>query len=211
MREDFIEEYIQESASEVPNYLLDLERETYMKALKPKMISGRVQGRFLSFISKLKQPSQILEVGTFTGYSALCLAEGLEPEGNLLTLEVNDELESFHQKYLSSGEYANQIAVRYGDAVQIIPELPEKSFDIVFLDANKKMYPDYLHQASRILRSGGILLADNVLWWDKVMDPSVKDPETNALRTFNENIKHSQEFESFILPLRDGITVAQKK
>jgi caffeoyl-CoA O-methyltransferase len=211
MREDLIEDYVQASANDIPSYLIELEKETFRKALKPKMISGRVQGRLLSFISKLKRPQSILELGTFTGYSALCLAEGLQEKGSLLSLEVNDELETFHEKFIGSSPYSSQINIKYGDAAESMEELGSESFDLIFIDANKKMYPTYLELCTRVLNPGGLLLADNVLWWDKVVNENAKDPETVALREFNRLIHESDLYSSFILPLRDGITIAQKK
>ena len=211
MREDLIEDYVQASANDIPSYLIELEKETFRKALKPKMISGRVQGRLLSFISKLKRPKSILELGTFTGYSALCLAEGLQDKGSLLSLEVNDELETFHEKFIGSSPYSNQIKIKYGDAAESLQELDSESFDLIFIDANKKMYPSYLELCNRLLKPGGLLLADNVLWWDKVVNENAKDAETLALREFNRLIHESDLYSSFILPLRDGITIAQKK
>jgi len=211
MREDLIEDYVQASANDIPSYLIELERETFKKALKPKMISGRVQGRLLSFISKLKKPNRILELGTFTGYSALCLAEGLHEKGSLLSLEVNDELESFHEKFISSSPFSSQINIMYGDAAESMKKLDPESFDLIFIDANKKMYPTYLDLCTRVLKSGGLLLADNVLWWDKVVNENAKDTETVALREFNKLMQEHDLYSSFILPLRDGITIAQKK
>lgn len=211
MREDLIEDYVQASANDIPSYLIELERETFKKALKPKMISGRVQGRLLSFISKLKKPNRILELGTFTGYSALCLAEGLHEKGSLLSLEVNDELESFHEKFISSSPFSSQINIMYGDAAESMEKLDPESFDLIFIDANKKMYPTYLDLCTRVLKSGGLLLADNVLWWDKVVNENAKDTETVALREFNKLMQEHDLYSSFILPLRDGITIAQKK
>jgi len=211
MREDLIEDYVQASANDIPSYLIQLERETFKKALKPKMISGRVQGRLLSFISKLKKPNRILELGTFTGYSALCLAEGLHEKGSLLSLEVNDELESFHEKFISSSPFSSQINIMYGDAAESMKKLDPESFDLIFIDANKKMYPTYLDLCTRVLKSGGLLLADNVLWWDKVVNENAKDTETVALREFNKLMQEHDLYSSFILPLRDGITIAQKK
>lgn len=211
MREDLIEDYVQASANDIPSYLIELERETFKKALKPKMISGRVQGRLLSFISKLKKPNRILELGTFTGYSALCLAEGLHEKGSLLSLEVNDELEFFHEKFISSSPFSSQINIMYGDAAESMEKLDPESFDLIFIDANKKMYPTYLDLCTRVLKSGGLLLADNVLWWDKVVNENAKDTETVALREFNKLMQEHDLYSSFILPLRDGITIAQKK
>ncbi len=170
-----------------------------------------IRDRFLAFISKLLKPQNILELGTFTGYSSLCLAEGLSENGKLLTLEVNDELESFHEKFIKSSNFSEKIDIQYGDAAEILPSLEKETFDLIFIDANKKMYPQYFELCTRVLKKGGVLLADNVLWWDKVVNEEINDPETLALRKFNQLINESDQFSSFILPLRDGITIAQKK
>jgi len=207
---DKIEEYLEEHVNSIPPFLLELEHETHLKLLKSRMISGKAQGRFLSFISQLISPKKILEIGTFSGYAAFCLAEGLNENGSLDTIEVNDELRALHEKYLPKSKQATQITFHYGDAKSVIPTLNSK-FDLIFLDADKKSYPAYLEMLVPMLNTNGILLADNVLWYDRVIDSSINDPETNAIREFNKLTTNHPKLKSFILPVRDGLTIAQKK
>ncbi len=213
MFSDLLEDYLQDNTTEIPDYLIDLEKTTFLKALKPQMLSGRIQGRFLSLLSRLKAPSRILEIGTYTGYSALCLAEGLTNDGKLITLEVNDEIEHIYQAFFSRSPYKDQIEVMIGDAEDTIQQRlsHHDKFDIVFIDANKKNYPRYLELCYPLLRDGGLLIADNVLWYEKVVNATINDTETQALREFNQLVKDHNSLHSFILPLRDGLTLAQKK
>lgn len=211
MFSELIEEYLQDNSSHIPSYLIDLENQTHRNVLKPQMISGRVQGRLLSVLSKLKNPSRILEIGTFTGYSALCLAEGLTQNGKLISLEVNDELELFHEKHLNQNPLSPKIEVVYCEASEYLMSTEMEAFDIIFIDANKKSYPKYLELCYPLLNEGGLLLADNVLWYDKVVDNAANDKETVALRNFNRIIRDHPSLHSFILPFRDGLTIAHKK
>jgi predicted O-methyltransferase YrrM len=187
-----------------------IERETHLEVLQPRMLSGPFQGRLLSLISKLVQPNRILEVGTYTGYSALCLAEGLTKEGKIITLDVNEELQSRVQGYFNASDYKEQIDYRIGDALDLIPTFNE-TWDLVFIDADKKNYLKYYDLVIDRVRSGGLILADNVLWSGKVIDEKAQDKETVLLREYNERINRDERVENILLPIRDGIMVARKK
>ncbi len=204
-----IKEYIEVFSSPAPDYLKELERETYIKTVLPQMISGEYQGRLLSMFSKLVRPLNILEVGTFTGYSALCLAEGLAPGGKLHTIDINEEYKYLQDKYFKKSGYRDQIIQYTGNAMEIIPQMDIK-FDLIFLDADKKNYPAYYELVLPKLKKGGLLLADNVLWYGKVADPQINDPETDALRKYNEILVNDPAMEVIILPVRDGISLARK-
>ncbi|MFM8565153.1 MAG: O-methyltransferase [Bacteroidota bacterium] len=186
-----------------------IERETWQQVLMPRMCSGHQQGRFLSLISKLVGPRRILEVGTYTGYSALCMAEGLTPDGRLVTLDVNAELETRVRGYFADSPYAAQLDFRVGDARELIPQLDE-TWDLVFLDADKENYITYYEMVVDRVRPGGLILADNVLWSGKVADPSISDHETDALRAYNAHVAADPRVEHQLLPFRDGIMVARK-
>jgi len=207
---DDISEYVGDHISQIPNYLIELEDETYRRLLKPRMMSGKAQGRFLSFLSHLLKPTHILEIGSFSGYATLCLAEGLTDNGIIDSIEVNDELKTMHDKYASKTNFKEKINFLYGDAKEVLASVI-KAYDIIFLDADKKSYPEYLDILVPMLKPGGVLLADNVLWYDRVIDSTIKDEETNAIREFNTSLVNHPELKSFILPVRDGLTIAQKK
>ena len=194
-----------------PSPLLErVERETWQQVLMPRMCSGHQQGRFLSLISKLVGPRRILEVGTYTGYSALCMAEGLAPDGRLVTLDVNAELETRVRGYFADSLYAAQLDFRVGDARELIPQLDE-TWDLVFLDADKENYITYYEMVVDRVRPGGLILADNVLWSGKVTDPSISDHETDALRAYNAHVAADPRVEHQLLPFRDGVMVARKR
>jgi len=188
-----------------------LNKETHQKILQPRMISGHFQGRFLSFIAKLIKPRTILEIGTYTGYATLCLAEGLTKDGIIHTIEINEELVDFQKKYFDQSEFKNQIFNHLGEAKNIIPEL-NLEFDLVFIDADKTNYPIYLEMVLSKLRKGGVLIADNVLWSGKVLEHQQKstDSETNSIKLFNELVKKEKDLETLLLPIRDGLMVCRK-
>ena len=188
-----------------------LNKETYQKILQPRMISGHFQGRFLSFIAKLIKPRTILEIGTYTGYATLCLAEGLTKDGIIHTIEINEELVDFQKKYFDQSEFKNQIFNHLGEAKNIIPEL-NLEFDLVFIDADKTNYPIYLEMVLSKLRKGGVLIADNVLWSGKVLEHQQKstDSETNSIKLFNKLVKKEKKLETLLLPIRDGLMVCRK-
>ncbi|MFO7655616.1 MAG: O-methyltransferase [Bacteroidales bacterium] len=190
--------------------LAELNRETFAKILYPRMISGHYQGRFLEFISRMVQPDCILEIGTFTGYSAICLAKGLRPGGMLHTIECNDEIVDFAQNYINKSGLGDKIQIHTGDALEVIPAL-NMQFDMVFIDAEKKYYPDYFRLVAEKLKTGGMLLADNVLWNGKVIGNEPKpDDETNNILMFNKLVHEDNRFENMIIPIRDGIMLALK-
>lgn len=205
-----IEHYIGEMSTEESTRLAALNRETHLKIMSPRMLSGHIQGRFLSLISKLIRPKYILEIGTYTGYSAMCFAEGLDPDGKIITIDRNQELENILDKYLLSSEYANQIEVKYGNAIEIIPTLPD-GIDLVFIDADKPNYSNYFDLVIDKLKPGGLILADNVLWSGKVVEPvKPSDKSTIAIHQFNQKVQDDERVENVLLPIRDGIMAIRK-
>ncbi|WP_224483647.1 O-methyltransferase [Robertkochia aurantiaca] len=209
---DSIEEYITLHSAGEPELLQELSRETHLKVLQPRMLSGHYQGRVLSMISKLVNPRQVLEVGTYTGYSALCLAEGLHPEGELHTIDVNEELKALQRQFFDRSEYRDQIFSYTGNAIDIIPTI-DKRFDLVFIDADKKNYTRYFELVIDKMNPGGIILSDNVLWSGKVAEenPGKKDRQTESIKAYNAMINQDQRVETVILPIRDGLTISRKK
>ncbi|MGC1633701.1 MAG: O-methyltransferase [Gelidibacter sp.] len=206
-----LDDYITASSEDEPELLQRLSRETHQKILQPRMLSGHYQGRLLSIISKMVSPECILEIGTYTGYSALCLAEGLQKNGELHTIDVNEELVDFQRKYFDESEYGKQIHQHLGDALDIIPQL-KTNFDIVFIDADKENYNNYFHLIIDKLNPGGIILSDNVLWSGKVIEPLKKDDKaTEALIEYNKLLKDDDRIETVMLPIRDGLTLSRKK
>ncbi|WP_191860475.1 O-methyltransferase [Hanstruepera ponticola] len=207
-----LDTYIVNHSENEPELLQQLTRETYQKILQPRMLSGHYQGRILSMISKLVNPKCILEVGTYTGYSALCMAEGLQKEGELHTIDINEELQDFQRQYFDKSAYGKQIHQYVGDAIEIIP-LINKDFDIVFIDADKENYANYFELIIDKLVPGGIILSDNVLWSGKVLDTKFKkeDTSTPALIEYNKLLKQDSRVETVILPIRDGLTISRKK
>ncbi|WP_417855312.1 O-methyltransferase [Xanthomarina gelatinilytica] len=207
-----IDEYVVAHSENEPQLLQQLTRETYQKILQPRMLSGHYQGRVLSMISKLVHPTCILEIGTYTGYSALCLAEGLKENGSLHTIDVNEELVDFQRKYFDLSPYGNQIHQHLGNALEIIPLLKD-TFDIVFIDADKENYASYFELIIDKLNPGGIILSDNVLWSGKIVETKLKkeDKATPALKAYNKLLKEDKRVETIILPIRDGLTISRKK
>ena len=190
--------------------LARINRETHLEVLQPRMLSGHLQGRLLSLLSSLLKPKRILEIGTYTGYSALCLAEGLPNDGKLITIDVNEELQARVQGYFNDSSYKGQIEYHIGDATELIPTLSD-TWDLVFIDADKKNYLNYYDLVIERMNPGGIILADNILWSGKVIDESAQDRETVLLRQYNERIHADERVENILLPIRDGIMVARKK
>lgn len=206
-----IDDYIVGHSQKEPEILHKLNRETNQKILQPRMLSGHYQGRVLSLLSKMKNPKNILEIGTYTGYSALCLAEGLQAGGYLHTIDVNEELYDFQKKYFDQSEYASQIKQYLGDATEIIPEI-NSNFDLVFIDADKPNYPKYFELIIEKINPGGIILSDNVLWSGKVVEEVKKDDEsTQALLKYNRMLVEDERVETVILPIRDGLTLTRVK
>lgn len=206
-----LDDYIVNHSQEEPELLQELTRETYQKILQPIMLSGPYQGRVLSMISKLINPKSVLELGTFTGYSTLCLAEGLNPDGEIHTIDVNEELFDFQRKYFDKSDYGHQIVQHLGNALDIIPKL-NKTFDLVFIDADKPNYVNYFYLIVDKLNSGGIILSDNVLWHGKVIEKlDQKDFSTKAVLEYNKLLKEDPGLETVLLPIRDGLTISRKK
>ncbi|MHA8052498.1 O-methyltransferase [Aquirufa sp. OSTEICH-129A] len=187
-----------------------LDRETHAQVLQPRMLSGHLQGRFLALISSLLQPKLILEIGTYTGYSALCLAEGLVPSGKLITLDINEELERFTRSFFEQSPLGSQIDYRIVDAKDEIPKIVDE-IDLVFIDADKRNYALYFDLVINKVRKGGLIIVDNVLWSGKVVDESAKDKSTQALRDFNQKCLEDPRVENLLLPLRDGLLILKKK
>ncbi len=204
-------DYVENHSQPEPELLQQLNRETWQKQLQPRMLSGHLQGRILSIISKLIQPKNILEIGTYTGYSALCLAEGMQENGELHTIDINEELFDFQRKYFDASEYGNQIFQHLGNGLEIIPKL-EKTFDLVFIDADKSNYPNYLEIILPKLKKGSVILSDNVLWSGKVVE-GLKDDDvdTKALLKYNKTINEHPNLETVLLPIRDGLTISRMK
>ena len=204
-----IEDYIQDHSENEPELLKALSRETHVKVIQPRMITGHFQGRVLSLLSKIIRPTHILEIGTYTGYSALCLAEGLPKDGQLHTIDVNEELSTIQRKYFDQSPFGPQIIQHTGDALKIIPTL-DLSFDLVFIDAEKKEYPNYFETVLQKTTSGSIILSDNVLWSGKVVEPvKEKDKTTKILLEYNRMLKDDPRIETVLLPIRDGLTLSR--
>lgn len=205
-----IDNYVVSHSEDEPELLQQLNRETHQKILQPRMLSGHYQGRVLSLLSKIINPKTILEIGTYTGYSALCLVEGLHPQGTLHTIDINEELHDFQRKYFDKSGYGKQIIQHTGNALDIIPEL-NQSFDLVFIDADKENYSNYFHIIIDKLNPGGIILSDNVLWSGKVIEPiQPEDIATQGLIDYNTLLKQDKRIETVILPIRDGLTISRK-
>ncbi len=206
-----LDSYVVAHSSDEPALLAKLSRETGQKTLQPRMLSGHYQGRVLSMISKLIAPKSVLEIGTFTGYSALCLLEGLSVDGQLHTIEKNEELEGFARKYFEESGRGVSIVQHIGDALDLIPNL-KISFDLVFIDADKVNYPSYLELILPKMNPGGIILSDNVLWSGKVIDPlQANDSDTKALLIYNKMLVEHKKLETVLLPIRDGLTISRVK
>ena len=204
-------DYIEQHSSPESDVLKRITRSTHLEVINPRMLSGHVQGRVLSMISQMIQPQRILELGTFTGYSALCLAEGLTDDGKLITIEHNDEMEPSIRRNLALTTLGEKIELVIGDAIEVLMGLDEK-FDLIFIDADKKQYCDYLDLVIPLLRPGGWILADNTLWDGHIIDPAYdKDKQTIALRAFNDKVMQDERLDKVILPLRDGLTIIRKK
>ena len=202
--------YIDNHSSNESDILYELRRETELKCLNPIMLSGRIQGNFLAIISKLTKPLNVLEVGTYTGYSTLCIAEGLKPGGMIHTIDKNEELLEIQNKYFEKSGFKNQIRQYTGNALTIIPKL-KIEFDLIFLDADKENYVKYLELISPILKPGGVLLTDNVLWHGKILESSKnQDRITRLIDSFNKKILENKSLKTVMLPLRDGISLTIK-
>jgi predicted O-methyltransferase YrrM len=204
-----LEDYIEQHSQKEPELLAALDKETYQKVLLPRMLSGHFQGRVLSMLSKLVNPVTILEIGTYTGYSALCLCEGIQEKGMLHTIDIKEELVDFQRKYFNKSPWGKQIVQHLGQAIDIIPTLDLK-FDLVFIDADKENYLNYFELIIPKMNKGGIILSDNVLWSGKVLEPlQSNDLSTKIIMEYNQLLKTDPRVESVLLPIRDGLTVSR--
>lgn len=205
-----IENYVETFTSDESKVLHELNRETNQKFLIPRMLSGHLQGRVLSLFSHLLRPRRILEIGTYTGYSALCLAEGLQSDGKLITIDVNEELEDVVNRYVQKSGLSEKIEFRIGNAMELIPEMNEL-FDLVFIDADKTNYSNYFDLVIDKVRPGGCIIADNVLWSGKVIhDKENQDEDTTALVAYNQKVQNDPRVENVLMPVRDGLMIARK-
>ncbi len=203
-----LEAYVAKHSEQEPELLQKLARETHLKVLQPRMLSGAYQGRLLAVLSKLTSPKRILEIGTYTGYSALCLAEGLQADGQIDTIDKDEELTDMQRSYFDASGFGKQIVQHLGNAAEIIPAI-EGTFDFVFIDADKEQYPLYFDLIVDRVCSGGLIIADNVLWSGKVMESAV-DEATQSLQVFNKKVADDKRVETVILPVRDGLTLLRK-
>ncbi len=206
-----INEYIENHSSKAGGILDKIERETYLKSIYPRMLSGNLQGRFIAMVSKMIHPKLILEIGTFTGYSAICLCEGLAESGHLHTIEINEELKEQHTIIFKEAGLSNKITTHYGDALEILPTF-NLQFDLIFIDADKINYSIYFEQSLSLVRKGGFILADNVLWSGKVLQEKndKTDKDTMAVKEFNDLVQNDNRVENVMIPLRDGMSLIQK-
>ena len=203
--------YCENHTSPESDLLKLVSRETHLKILRARMLSGHLQGRTLSLFSKMIKPKYVLEIGTYTGYSALCMAEGLPADGKLVTIDINEELEDFVQDFFNQSPYKNQIEYKIADAIELIPTL-NYDWDLVFIDADKINYINYYNLLIDNLKSGAYIIADNVLWSGKVVEPvSAKDKDTQLLLDFNKLIQNDERVENLLLPIRDGLMILRKK
>ncbi|TQD37737.1 O-methyltransferase [Haloflavibacter putidus] len=204
-----IEAYAEEHSEKEPELLAKLNRETHLKIMQPRMLSGHYQGRVLSMLSKLIRPKTILEIGTYTGYSALCLMEGVQKNGTLHTIDKNEELHDFQRKYFDASAWGNQIKQHTGDATKVIKNL-EENFDLVFIDADKANYVNYFELVVSKMNQGGVILSDNVLWSGKVTEkPTPNDIDTQALLAYNKLLATDKRVETVLLPIRDGLSITR--
>lgn len=202
-----LDDYIAAHTSAEPPLLHDLYRATHIERLYPRMCSGHVQGRILAMLSRMIKPRRIVELGTFTGYSALCLAEGLAEGGRLDTIEIDDEAEPFIRRWLDASDCADKIRLHIGDALELLPEISTEPWDLAYIDANKRTYVEYLDTLLPLMRKGGFIIADNTLWDGKVTHPAAKDAQTDGIKRFNDYVARHPQLETVIVPLRDGLTL----
>lgn len=207
---ELLHDYCEQHSSPQSELLQEIERATHLKTTQPRMLSGHLQGRFLSMLSKMQRPKRILEIGTFTGYASLCMVEGLAADGELHTLEVNEELEPMIRNFWAQSPYQDQLHLHITDAKTFI-EKEEGPWDLVFMDAAKKEYPLYFDLLQDKVPGGGLIIADNVLWSGKVADPNAKDASTEALRKYAQKVQDHPDWENVMVPLRDGLLMARKR
>lgn len=206
-----LDDYIEAHISPEPQNLRELERETNLRRVNGRMCSGHLQGRILKTLTEMIAPQRALELGTFTGYSALCIAEGLPTGGRLTTVEIEEELEEPIIEAFGKSPFANRIDLTFGAALDVCRQMESESFDMIFIDADKREYPAYYHEAMRLLRPGGYILADNILWDGHVANPERRDPQTEGVREFNRLAAEDPGAETVILPVRDGLSIIRKR
>lgn len=204
-----MDRYLENHVSAEPEILKRLRKETFQKTTQPHMISGYQQGRLLAILSKMMQPKSVLEIGTFTGYATLCLAEGLAKEGKITTLDVNEDLAYLPQKYFAESEFSEKINFRLQDAKDFLKET-EEVFDLVFIDADKENYAEYFRLIKPKVKSGSVIMFDNVLWYGKVLEENPKQESTKKIKELNDSVAQDTDFENLILPLRDGVNLIRK-
>ncbi len=205
-----LEKYILSHIDQQDKVLIDLERYTHLNVLRPRMLSGHLQGSILKMFCRMINPLSVLEIGTFTGYSAICMAQGISPEGHIHTIDINDELESLILEYFHKANVHNQITLHIGNAIEIIPSIQD-SFDLVFMDGDKREYPQYLRMILPKVKIGGFILADNILWDGKVAKPNMPDDNyTKGIMDFNDMVKNDERLEKTIIPIRDGLLLIRK-
>lgn len=211
MWSEAIEEYILSHSDDEGELLAALNRDANVNLLRPRMLSGHLQGRILKMFCRMLSPKRVLEIGTYTAYATLCMAEGMAPDGRIHTIEINDEMEDFIYKYLDRSPHKEKISVHFGDALEVIPKLGGE-FDLVFIDADKRLYSEYYDLVFPMVRPGGLILADNTLWDGHVVEvPRSADKQTLGIMAFNDKVKRDDRVEKVILPLRDGLTMIWKK
>lgn len=204
-----LQKYVEDHSEPESDLLQQINRDTHLHVLKPRMLSGHLQGRVLSMLSHMIKPKRILEIGTYTGYATLCLAEGMTPEGQLITIDNNEELSIRTKAYFKQSDYADQITMKVGNAVEIIPTLQEK-WDLVFIDADKENYATYFDQVIDQVATDGFIVADNVLWSGKVSDATKMDPATQSIRAFNQKMHTDSRVQNVLFPIRDGLMILRK-
>ena len=202
-----IDQYIADHTSPEPELLADIYRDTWLHSLYPQMCVGHVEGRLLKMLTAMIRPRRVLELGTFSGYSTLCIAEALDDDASIDTVEINDEAEDILRRRIAASPYASRIRLHIGDALTVVPALPEEEWDMVYIDANKRHYVEYLELILPRLRPGGFVLADNTLWGGKITDPTATDGQTEGIRRFNDYVANNPRLEVVILPLRDGLSL----
>lgn len=206
-----LQNYILKHIDSQPPTLKKIERETNLRLINGRMCSGHLQGRFLKMLTQMIRPNRILELGTFSGFSALCFAEGLKEDATIDTIEINDELEDFIRENLASSPYGSRVNLHIGNAMEIMKQWPDSHFDLIFIDADKRLYPEYYNQALRLLQSGGFIIADNTLWDGHVVNTEkFNDPQTHGVMRFNDLVASDERVEKVILPIRDGLTLIRK-
>ena len=204
-----LEKYIEEHTSGENEVLRELNRQTHLRTFYPRMLSGSVQGKFLEMICRMLQPKNVLEIGTFTGYSAIAMAMGMPENGFVYTIEVNEEMESFIREYIAKAGMEHKIKLLMGDALQIVPAM-EETFDLVFIDADKEQYVTYYELAMEKLKPSGFILADNALWSGKVLEDDVRSDKTKGIKAFNQRVKNDDRVEQVMLSIRDGLLLIRK-